>query len=77
VTIIVEHLGDLVAKLGNVAAARGAGSVAVVLRLVRDLLTRQVIDQLLALCPAPSRIDSGRSLAAALLISSPSPTFSS
>jgi hypothetical protein len=46
---IVEHLGDVFAKLGHGAAAGGAGTGAVVLWFVHDLLPRQVVWQRLAL----------------------------
>src|SRR5271155_3545877 len=46
---IVEHLGDVFAKLGHAAAAGRAGAGPVVLRFVHDLLPRQVVRQLLAL----------------------------
>ena len=50
---IVEHLGDVFAEPSHVAAAGGTGAGAIVLRLVHDLLTGQVVRQLLALWPYP------------------------
>lgn len=50
---IVEDLGDVFAEPGHLAAASGTGASAVVLRLVHDLLTRQVVRQWLAPWPVP------------------------
>jgi hypothetical protein len=47
---LVEDLGDVFAEPGHLATA---GRGAVVLGLVHDLLTRQVIQQWLALWPVP------------------------
>jgi hypothetical protein len=46
---VVEHLGDVFAEPGHGAAAGWASAGAVVLRFVHDLLTGQVVRQLLAL----------------------------
>ena len=50
---IVEHLGDVFAERGHVAAAGRTGAGAIVVRFVHDLLTRQMIRQLACALAGP------------------------
>jgi hypothetical protein len=52
---VVQHLGDVFAELGHLAAAAEAGAGTVVGRLMHDLAARQMIGQRLAFRPRALR----------------------
>jgi hypothetical protein len=46
---VIQNLGDILAELGHAGAAVGTGAGAVILRLMHDLVSRQMLGQRLTL----------------------------